>query len=72
MRDQFQFADQLDVAGKTVLVRLDVNVPLADGVVSDDTRIRRVMPGVRTLLDNGAKVVILTHFGRPKGNLFQR
>ena len=67
MRNQFQFADQLDVAGKTVLVRLDVNVPLADGVVSDDTRIRRVMPGVRTLLDNGAKVVILTHFGRPKG-----
>ena len=63
MRNQFQFADQLDVAGKTVLVRLDVNVPLADGVVSDDTRIRRVMPGVRTLLDNGAKVVILTHFG---------
>ena len=67
MRNQFQFADQLDVAGKTILVRLDVNVPLADGVVSDDTRIRRVMPGVRTLLDKGAKVVILTHFGRPKG-----
>ena len=67
MTAQFKFADQLDVAGKTVLVRLDVNVPLTDGVVSDDTRIRRVMPGVRALLDQGAKVVILTHFGRPKG-----
>ena len=67
MTAQFRFADQLDVAGKTVLVRLDVNVPLSDGVVSDDTRIRRVMPGVRALLDHGAKVVILTHFGRPRG-----
>ena len=67
MTAQFRFADQLDVAGKTVLVRLDVNVPLTDGVVSDDTRIRRVMPGVRALLDLDAKVVILTHFGRPKG-----
>ena len=54
MAAQFRFADQLDVAGKTVLVRLDVNVPLSDGVVSDDTRIRRVMPGVRALLDYGA------------------
>ena len=68
MRDQFKFADQLDVADKTVLLRIDVNVPLADGLVSNDTRIRRVMPGVRILLDNGAKVVILTHFGRPKGD----
>ena len=67
MTAQFRFVDQLDVAGKTVLLRLDVNVPLFDGVVSDDTRIRRVMPGVRALLDHGAKVVILTHFGRPKG-----
>ena len=38
-------------------------------LVSNDTRIRRVMPGVRTLLDNGAKVVIFTHFGRPKGKI---
>jgi len=67
MTANFQFADQMDVAGKTVLLRLDVNVPLADGVVSDDTRIRRVMPGVQSLLVRGAKVVVLTHFGRPKG-----
>ena len=68
MTPSFHFADQLEVAGKTVLLRLDVNVPLADGVVSDDTRIRRVMPGVEALLNAGAKVVVLTHFGRPKGN----
>jgi len=67
MTANFRFADQLDVAGKTVLVRLDVNVPLADGVVSNDARIRRAMPGVKALLENGARVVILTHFGRPKG-----
>jgi phosphoglycerate kinase len=69
MRDQFKFADGLDVADKTALLRIDVNVPIANGLVSNDTRIRHVMPGVRALLDNGAKVVILTHFGRPKGKI---
>ena len=58
MTANFEFADQMDVAGKTVLLRLDVNVPLADGVVSDDTRVRRVMPGVQSLLVRGAKVVV--------------
>lgn len=69
MTAMFRFADELDVTGKTVLLRLDVNVPLADGAVSDDTRIRRIMPGVTALLKAGAKVVVLTHFGRPKGKL---
>ena len=69
MRDQFNFADRLDVADKTVLLRIDVNVPIVNGLVSNDTRIRHVMPDLRALLDNGAKVVILTHFGRPKGQI---
>jgi phosphoglycerate kinase len=69
MRGQFKFADRLDVAEKTVLLRIDVNVPLVNGLVSNDTRIRHVMPEVRALLNNGAKVVILTHFGRPKGKI---
>ena len=69
MRGQFKFADRLDVAEKTVLLRIDVNVPIVNGLVSNDTRIRHVMPEVRALLDNGAKVVILTHFGRPQGQI---
>ena len=56
----------MDVVGKTVLLRLDVHVPLADVLVSDDTRIRRVMPGVQSLLERCAKVVVLPHVGRPK------
>ena len=59
--------DDLDVAGRTVLVRLDLNVPMQDGEVSDATRIERSVPTVRELLAKGAKVVILAHFGRPKG-----
>ena len=59
--------DDLDVAGRTVLVRLDLNVPMQDGEVSDATRIERSVPTVKELLERGAKVVILSHFGRPKG-----
>jgi len=69
MTDGFLFADELDVANKRVLLRLDVNVPLQDGVVSDDTRIRRILPGVQALVAAGAKIIILTHFGRPKGKI---
>ena len=59
--------DDLDVAGRTVLVRLDLNVPMQDGEVTDATRIERSVPTVKELLDKGAKVVVLAHFGRPKG-----
>ena len=65
----FIFIDEIDTAGKTCLVRLDLNVPLADGKVSDDTRIRRVVPGLKALRETGARLVILTHLGRPKGKV---
>ncbi len=55
-----------DVAGKRVLVRVDLNVPVADGKVADATRIERVAPTIAELSSRGAKVVLLAHFGRPK------
>ena len=59
--------DDMDVAGKTVLVRVDVNVPMENGRVTDATRIEKIVPTVRDLTAKGAKVVLLAHFGRPKG-----
>jgi phosphoglycerate kinase len=59
--------EDLEVAGRTVLVRLDLNVPMQDGEVADATRIERSVPTVKELLDKGARVAILSHFGRPKG-----
>jgi len=56
-----------DIAGKAVLVREDLNVPMHEGSVSDDTRLRAAVPTLLELADKGAKVLILAHFGRPKG-----
>jgi len=56
-----------DVSGKRVLVRVDLNVPMEDGEISDATRIERVAPTIAELADKGARVVLLAHFGRPKG-----
>jgi phosphoglycerate kinase len=64
---QFKTIDALDVAGKRVLVRADLNVPVKDGRVTDATRIERLAPTILALLDRGAKVIVLSHFGRPKG-----
>jgi len=64
----FRTLDDLgDVAGKRALVRVDLNVPMADGAVTDDTRFRATLPTVTELADRGAIVLLLAHFGRPKG-----
>ncbi|MCC5963462.1 MAG: phosphoglycerate kinase [Rhodobacteraceae bacterium] len=59
--------DDLDFAGKTALIRVDINVPVEGGVVTDDTRITRIVPTVQHITQAGGKAVLLAHFGRPKG-----
>jgi len=65
----FKTIDDLDVAGKRVLLRVDFNVPTKDGVVTDATRIERALPTIQELSKKGAKVILLSHFGRPKGKV---
>ncbi|WP_170760081.1 phosphoglycerate kinase [Ruegeria lacuscaerulensis] len=59
--------DDMDLNGKRVLVRVDINVPVVDGVVTDATRIQRIVPTVRDILSAGGKPILLAHFGRPGG-----
>jgi phosphoglycerate kinase len=65
----FRTLDDLEVKGKRVLVRADLNVPVQDGNVGDTTRIERQAPTIRELADKGARVIVLSHFGRPKGKV---
>lgn len=64
---KFRTLDDADLAGKRALVRVDLNVPMEDGKVTDSTRIDRVLPTIREIAQKGGKVVLLAHFGRPKG-----
>ena len=61
--------DDMALAGKTVLTRVDINVPMENGAVTDATRIEKIVPTVEDLIARGAKVVLLAHFDRPKGKV---
>ncbi|WP_312160862.1 phosphoglycerate kinase [Phenylobacterium sp.] len=65
----FKTLDDADLAGQRALVRVDINVPMAEGKVTDDTRLRAILPTIAKLRAGGAKVVLLAHFDRPKGKV---
>ncbi|WP_166416345.1 phosphoglycerate kinase [Cochlodiniinecator piscidefendens] len=61
--------DDMDLNGKRVLTRVDINVPMKDGVITDATRIERIVPTIKDILANGGSPILLAHFGRPKGQV---
>jgi len=67
MTKSFRTLDDIDVKGKRVLLRVDLNVPTENGRVTDTTRLERVAPTINEIADKGGKVILLAHFGRPKG-----
>src|SRR5467141_4015959 len=67
MSKTFRTLDDVDVKGKRVLLRVDLNVPMENGRVADATRIERMAPTITEIADKGGKVILLSHFGRPKG-----
>ncbi len=64
---KFRTLDDIDMHGKRVLLRADLNVPVKDGVVTDATRIERLAPTIEALIEKGARVIVMSHFGRPGG-----
>lgn len=67
----FKTLDDLKAAGQRVLVRVDLNVPMENGRVTDGTRLDRILPTIRDIAGKGGRVILLAHFGRPKGETFE-
>src|SRR5262245_63844429 len=65
--DRLKTTTGLEVRGQRIIVRADLNVPVKDGKVSDATRLERLLPGLQDLAKRGARLVVISHFGRPKG-----
>src|SRR6476659_6883169 len=63
---KFRRMAEVDLRGKRVFIRADLNVPIEDGRITDDTRIRASIPGIKLALDKGAAVMVTSHLGRPK------
>ena len=61
--------NDVEVTKKKILVRLDLNVPMQDGIVSDSHRVEKIVPTIRNVLKRGGYPILISHFGRPKGNL---
>ena len=61
--------DEVNISQKKILLRLDLNVPLNSGIITDATRIEKILPTIKFLLKNNSKIIILSHVGRPKGKI---
>ena len=69
MTDHFNVISKQSAQNKRIVMRVDFNVPMQDGKILDDTRIKRVIPGIKTLLECSKQLILVTHLGRPKGNV---